>query len=150
MTETSPPYGPWPDPAGALDDALDVAAVIAATGCSPEDLKDLGGIFLQETDNMLQRLEQARQALTAQEDSPDWPAATERLRTAAHELTTSFGIVGAKRAEGYSRVTQTRLRKRSAQTPAPVEPPPSAQDLRTAAQALQAAVQRVASLLQAG
>lgn len=158
----TPTPGAWPDPAAALDPSLDSAGVIAATGCSPEDLGELSAIFRQETGNMLQRLEVAEQALLASEPgSPEWPQATEKLRTAAHELTTSFGIVGARGAETYSRTTQLRLRKSLTASPSatasaapvtgtPAEAPPTADELRTAAAALQAAVRRVAQLLGEG
>ena len=143
MNTTTTTSGTWPDPAGCHDDRLDVAGVMATTGCTPEDLADLADIFLQETPNMLRRLDEASQALTCDPASPQWPEAVEKLRTAAHELTTSFGIVGAKQAEAYSRHTQLCLR-RSASQPAPL---PSPEDTRTAAAALHGAVQRVGQLL---
>ena len=141
MTDSSPQ---WPDRRAALDEALDVPGVLASTGCTAEDLADLNQIFLQEVGNMVKRLEQAQSALEgAMPGAALWPQACEKLRTAAHELTTSFGIVGAKRAETYSRATQLKLRKS-----APAEEAlPTAEDLRTAAQALLEAVRRVESLI---
>lgn len=117
---------------------------MASTGCTVEDLVDLNGIFLQEVGNMAGRLNEAVAALKGSRPSEaEWPAATEKLRTAAHELTTSFGIVGAKRAEAYARTTQLRLKKSLGAD----EAPPTADDLRTAAQALVGAVHRVESLI---
>ena len=143
MTPDCSPY-PWPDPRAALDAALDVDGVIAGTGCTAEDLTDLNAIFLQEVSNMAGRLAQASAALEgSQPGAAAWPEAMEHLRTAAHELTTSFGIVGARCAEAYSRSTQLKLRKARTQE----EPPPTAEDLRTAAQALLGAVHRVESLI---
>ena len=140
-----PPQDPsrWPHPSLALDQALDIAGVIAATGCTEEDLVDLAAIFLQEQANMTARLERASQAMAAQRGTASWPEAVEQLRTAAHELTTSFGIVGAKAAESYSRHTQLRTRKGSALS----DPPPSECDLLNAATGLLGAVDHVANLL---
>ena len=144
MNPPSPAAPGWPNPASALDDTLDLAGVMASTGCTMEDFVELSAIFLQEQANMTGRLDRAVQALSAGgQDSPTWPEAVEQLRTAAHELTTSFGIIGARRAEVYSRHTQLRTRKGSALA----DPPPSAVDLLAAAQALLGAVNRAAELL---
>ena len=133
----------WPHPSLALDQALDMAGVIASTGCTEEDFADLAVIFLQEQANMTARLERAVQAMATHRDSPMWPEAVEQLRTAAHELTTSFGIVGAKLAENYSCHTQLRTRKGSALS----DPAPTEDELLTAASGLLGAVNRAADLL---
>lgn len=133
----------WPDPAEALDEVLDLAGVMASTGCTEEDFVELSAIFLQEQANMTNRLNRAVQALSAGAASPGWADAVEQLRTAAHELTTSFGIVGARKAEAYSRHSQLRTRKGSALA----DPVPTAEELLTAARALQGAVERAAELL---
>lgn len=143
MNPSSPSAPGWPNPASALDDSLDLAGVMASTGCTEEDFVELSAIFLQEQANMTGRLDRAVSALSTGQDNPGWPEAVEQLRTAAHELTTSFGIIGARRAEVYSRHTQLRTRKGSALA----DPPPCAQDLLTAAQALLGAVNRAAELL---
>lgn len=134
----------WPEISAALDEQLDSSGVIAQTGCTAEDLIDLAQIFLQEVDNMRRRLQKAADGLAvSQPGTEDWPLATEALRTAAHELTTSFGILGARRAEAYARHTQLRLRKAQAGG----EPPPTAPELRQAVQALLGAVHRVEGLI---
>lgn len=133
----------WPHPSLALDQSLDLEGVAAATGCTEEDFADLAAIFLQEQGNMTARLERAKEAMTAQRGAPGWPEAVEQLRTAAHELTTSFGIIGARLAETYSRHTQLRTRKGSALA----EPPPTEEELLTAACGLLGAVNRAADLL---
>lgn len=133
----------WPAPLLALDHALDIAGVIANTGCTEEDFADLAEIFLQEQANMSARLERAVQAMQASRGSEGWAQAAEQLRTAAHELSTSFGIIGAKRAEAYARQTQLRTRKGSPLA----DPPPTEEDLLTAAQALLSAVNCTADLL---
>ncbi len=146
---TSLPNSPctWPDPAAALDESLDIAGVTASTGCTEEDFADLAGIFLQEQDNMTARLQRAAQAMTAQRGGgAGWAEAVELLRTAAHELTTSFGIVGARKAEAYSRQTQLRTRKGSAMA----DPPPTEEQLLMAADGLLGAVNRAADLLRRG
>ena len=143
MTCSSDIAGRWPDPRVALDNALDLAGVISTTGCTEQDFADLAEIFLQEVGNMTRRLNEAEQSLNRHQDPAQWPQAVEKLRTAAHELTTSFGIVGARCAEAYSRHTQLRTRKSSALA----EPPPSPTELLTAASALLGAVNRVADLL---
>jgi hypothetical protein len=127
----------------ALDQSLDVAGVAAATGCTEEDFAELAAIFLQEQGNMTSRLERASKAMAEHRGGPGWPEAVEQLRTAAHELTTSFGIVGARMAETYSRHTQLRTRKGSALA----DPPPTEDELLTAAGGLLAAVDRAADLL---
>lgn len=133
----------WPHPSLALDQSLDLAGVMAATGCTEEDFADLTAIFLQEQANMTARLERASKAMTDSRGQPTWPEAVEQLRTAAHELTTSFGIVGARMAETYSRHTQLRTRKGSALA----DPPPTEEDLLTAATGLLGGVNRAADLL---
>jgi hypothetical protein len=144
MNPPSPAAPGWPNPASALDDTLDLAGVMASTGCTEQDFVELSAIFLQEQANMTGRLNRAVEALSAGgQDSPTWPEAVEQLRTAAHELTTSFGIIGARQAEVFSRHTQLRTRKGSALA----DPPPSAADLLTAAQALLGAVNRSVELL---
>lgn len=143
MTCSSDIASRWPDPLVALDDALDLAGVMSSTGCTEQDFADLSEIFLQEVGNMTRRLNDAEQALNQHHDASQWPAAVEKLRTAAHELTTSFGIVGARCAEAYSRHTQLRTRKSSALA----EPPPSPTELLSASSALLGAVNRVADLL---
>ncbi len=137
------PHANWPDPTAALDEALDIVGVMSSTGCTEEDFADLAAIFLQEQGNMNARLERAAQALQDSGGGPGWVEAVELLRTAAHELTTSFGIVGARRAEAYSRHTQLRTRKGSALA----DPAPTQQELCTAASSLQGAVNRAAELL---
>ena len=67
----------------------------------------------------------------------------EQWRPAANELPTSSGIVGAKLAESYSRHTQLRTRKGSALS----DPPPTEDELLTAASGLLGAVDRAADLL---
>ena len=133
----------WPHPSLALDESLDIEGVMAATGCTQEDFVDLAAIFLQEQANMTARLERACQAMTTHRHEAGWPEAVEQLRTAAHELTTPFGIVGARMAETYSRHTQLRTRKGSALA----DPPPTEEDLLTAASGLLGAVNRAAELL---
>ena len=142
---THPAHDPsrWPHPSLALDQSLDMAGVTAATGCTEEDFADLAAIFLQEQGNMTARLERAAQAMAASRGQAAWPDAVEQLRTAAHELTTSFGIVGARMAETYSRHTQLRTRKGSALA----DPPPTEDDLLTAAAGLLGGVNRAADLL---
>ena len=146
MSASPTPPHHWPDPRSALDDTLDVAGVMAATGCTAEDLAELTTIFIQEQPSMTARLSRALSALQSQRGQPGWEDAVEQLRTAAHELTTSFGIVGARHAEGYARHTQLRIRKSSALS----HPAPSEDDLLTAAAALLGSVDRVAALLKRG
>ncbi len=121
---------------------------MASTGCTAEDLVDLKAIFLQEQANMTARLAAASQALDHTDPASDeWPAAVEALRTAAHELTTSFGILGARCAEHYARETQKRLRRSAA---VPQTEVPTAEQTRTCSRALDQAVKRVAALIQRG
>lgn len=133
----------WPDPAAALDDTLDRAGVMDSTGCTEDDFVELSAIFLQEQGNMSSRLNRALEALSGGMDSPAWAEAVEQLRTAAHELTTSFGIIGARKAEAYSRHSQLRTRKGSALA----DPAPTADELLMAARGLLGAVNRSAELL---
>jgi len=133
----------WPHPLLALDSSLDVEGVTESTGCNEDDFNDLATVFLQEQANMKARVEQAARAMNAHRGTPHWPEAVELLRTAAHELTTSFGIVGARRAESFSRHTQLRARKGSALA----DPPPGDGDLLAAAGALMDAIGRVGELL---
>ena len=113
------------------------------TGCTLQDYQELGEVFLQECPNIMRRLQQAQQAVLQAEGHQALMAAAQLLRAAAHELCTSFSIVGARAAEAYARQTQNQI-KRSASGEGP---PQKAEALLQALTVLQQAVLHTQALL---
>ena len=144
MSTSYTPVPTWPDVSSALDAALDKAGVFEQTGCTEEDFADLGAVFEAESANALTRLAEAKAAIQAQGavDLDTLATTAHNLRTAAHELVTSFGVIGARGAAAYARATEQRIKHR--------QPGTTAAQLVQAADALAAAVKHVNGLLRAG
>ena len=96
-----------------LEETLDVDSVKDQTGCTDEDYAELCRVFNEEGTNMLNRLLDAKEAISQANDAYQLADASNLLYTAAHELSASFAIIGARSAETYARETQVQLRPRA-------------------------------------
>ena len=137
----------WPAPSTASDEILDIESVKAQTGCNDEDYLELCQVFSNEGNNMIQRLNAAEKAISESKDSFALSDAADLLYAAAHELSASFGIIGARYAEAYARETQVRVRYKGHRTES--HSIPSQNDLLIAAKTLSALVHSCLKLLRA-
>jgi hypothetical protein len=135
----------WPSASIALDEMLDIESVKAQTGCNDEDYHELCAVFSHEGNNMILRLKEAEKALLEARDSYAISDAADLLYASAHELSASFGIIGARAAEAYARETQVRVRYKSNRSIHQRIPPQN--DLLTATRTLIASIESCLNLL---
>jgi hypothetical protein len=128
----------------ALDESLDVDSVKDQTGCTDEDYAELCRVFIDEGKNMMSRLQDAENAILQANDAHQLSDASNLLYTAAHELSASFAIIGARSAETYARETQVQLRHRAGRGADATPPKP---DLLKATHVLLASIKNCLALL---